>query len=77
MNYSSSQITTSQFKSNINRNLNKSDDEVTVCPFSNIRIVRPLIQMDLFKSKMSDKKMVKLNNIKLHINKQKNDIDGT
>lgn len=76
MNCLSSQLTSSQFKSKSLSLSNPSNDPVVICPFSNIRIVRPLVDMSLLKSKMIDKKMVKLNNIRLHINKKNNDIDG-
>lgn len=76
MNCLSSQLTSSQFRSKSQSMNRPNDDAVVICPFSNIRIVRPLVDMDVLKNKMTDKKMVKLNNIRLHINKKNNDIDG-
>lgn len=72
----SNQLTSSQFKSKSQTLNRSSNDEVIVCPFSNVRIVRPLIEITAFKNRMSDKKMVKLNNIRLHLNKKNNDIEG-
>ena len=75
MNCLSSQLTSSQFRSKSQSMNRLGDDPVVVCPFSNIRIVRPLVDLGVLQNKMTDKKMVKLNNIRLHINKN-NDIDG-
>lgn len=76
MNFSS-KLSSSQFKSK-SQSLNRSNanDEVIICPFSNLRIIRPLVDLETFKSKMIDKKMVKLNNIRQIMNKKSNDIDG-